>query len=100
MDIHEKVEGLTADTVAQAHACDLEVQGRHGVDFKKYWFDEETGTAFCLVDAPDVESATRVRRESHGRVSEHVIPVRAGDDLDHGPDGVVEGWPRLPWWAA
>ena len=40
MDIHEKVEGLTAEAVAGAHKADLETQGAYGVDYKQYWFDE------------------------------------------------------------
>ena len=45
MDVHHHVEGLTKEAVAGAHARDLEVQGRHGVDYKQYWFDEGTGKA-------------------------------------------------------
>lgn len=30
MDVHEKVEGLTAKAVAEAHKRDLEVQGKQG----------------------------------------------------------------------
>jgi hypothetical protein len=31
MDIHEHVDGLTADAVADAHEKDLEIQHRHDV---------------------------------------------------------------------
>ena len=65
MDVHEKVEGLTAEAVANAHAADLQVQGGYGVDYQKYWFDEDTGKVFCLVDAPDAEAAHTVHRERH-----------------------------------
>lgn len=78
MDVHEKVEGLTAEAVAGAHARDLEVQGAYGVDYKQYWFDEATGRVFCLVDAPDAESAARVHREAHGLVADQITPVREG----------------------
>jgi hypothetical protein len=44
MDIHEKVEGLTAEAVANAHQADLQVQGTYGVDYPQYWFDEGSGT--------------------------------------------------------
>jgi hypothetical protein len=30
MDVHDKVDGLPAETVAGAHQRDLEVQGRYG----------------------------------------------------------------------
>ncbi|MBC6447440.1 nickel-binding protein [Actinokineospora xionganensis] len=30
------------------------------------------GEAFCLVEAPDAESAVRVHREAHGLVADHI----------------------------
>ena len=78
MDVHEKVDGLTAEAVANAHARDLEVQGAYGVDYQKYWFDEESGKVFCLVEAPDAATASRVHQEAHGLVADHVIPVNEG----------------------
>ena len=44
MDIHRQVEGLTGDAVSGAHARDLDVQEKYGVNYLKYWFDEGTGT--------------------------------------------------------
>ena len=78
MDVHDRVEGLTAEAVAGAHARDLEVQDRYGVDYQRYWFDEESGKVFCLVEAPDAEAAARVHREAHGLVADQLIPVREG----------------------
>jgi hypothetical protein len=78
MDVHQHVEGLTADAVAGAHARDLEVQGRHGVDYKQYWFDEGTGKVFCLVEAPTREAAIAVHREAHGLVADEITEVREG----------------------
>ena len=62
MDHHKKVEGLTAQAVADAHRRDLETQGDYGVNYVKYWFDEGTGQVWCLVDAPDAETATKCTR--------------------------------------
>jgi hypothetical protein len=78
MDVHQHVEGLTADAVAGAHARDLEVQKKHGVDYKHYWFDEGTGKVFCLVEAPTKEAAIAVHREAHGLVADEITEVRAG----------------------
>lgn len=78
MDVHDKVEGLTAEAVAGAHAKDVEVQGQYGVDYKQYWFDEQSGKVFCLVEAPDAESAARVHREAHGLVADQLIQVQEG----------------------
>jgi len=78
MDVHQHVEGLTADAVAGAHARDLEVQSKHGVDYKQYWFDEGTGKVFCLVEAPTKEAAIAVHREAHGLVADEITEVRTG----------------------
>jgi len=75
MDIHKKVEGATADAVADAHIKDLESQGQYGVKYLKYWLDENSGTIFCLVEAPDKESAMRVHREAHGLVADEIHEV-------------------------
>ena len=78
MDTHKKVEGLTAEAVAGAHKADLEVQGKHGVNYLKYWFNEAEGTVFCLVDAPNKEAAIAVHREAHGLLADDVIEVKEG----------------------
>ena len=59
MDVHTIEGGVTAEDVAQAHQADLETQGRYGVDYKRYWVDEQAGKVICLVEAPDAEAATR-----------------------------------------
>jgi Protein of unknown function (DUF4242) len=78
MDVHHKVEGLTAEAVAGAHKADLETQGKYGVEYKQYWFDEASGKVFCLVDAPDAETATKVHREAHGLEADELVPVQEG----------------------
>jgi len=78
MDVHHKVDGLTAEAVAGAHQRDLEVQDTYGVHYERYWFDENSGKVFCLVDAPDAETAARVHREAHGLVADELIPVQEG----------------------
>lgn len=65
MDVHD-LPGVKAADVAKAHQADVNIQGRYGVDYRHYWVDEETGKVFCLVDAPDRETASRVHREAHG----------------------------------
>lgn len=78
MDVHHKVDGLTAEAVAGAHKRDVEVGPQYGVDYLKYWFDEGSGKVFCLVDAPDAETATRVHQEAHGLVADELTPVQEG----------------------
>ena len=74
LDRHD-LRGLTAADIAEAHRKDLEVQDRYGVRFLTYWFDEARGSGFCLVDAPDIETAMRVHDEAHGDVAKDVIEV-------------------------
>jgi hypothetical protein len=78
MDVHKKVEGVTPEAVLGAHKKDLEVQGRYGVQYLKYWLDENTGTIFCLCSAPDKEAAERVHREAHGLVADEIHEVTEG----------------------
>jgi hypothetical protein len=78
IDVHNHIEGLTADAVAGAHEADLRTQDRHGVKILRYWFDEGTGKVFCLIDAPSREAAMAVHREAHGLVADELIEVKEG----------------------
>jgi hypothetical protein len=78
MDIHAHVEGLTSDAVAQARAADVMTQEKYGVKYLRYWFDEQTGKVFCLVEAPDKEAASAVHREAHGLVADEIVEVKEG----------------------
>jgi hypothetical protein len=77
MDTHN-VKGVSAQAVADAHKKDLEVQGKHGVKYLKYWVDEKEGHVYCLVDAPTAEAAARVHKEAHGLVAEEIHEVKEG----------------------
>src|ERR1051325_10615458 len=74
MDRHD-MRGATAETVAEAHRRDLEVQEKYGVKYMTYWYDEARGIGFCLVEAPDAATAARVHHEAHGEVASDIIPV-------------------------
>lgn len=74
LDRHD-MKGLTAADIAEAHRKDLELQEKYGVQFLTYWFDQNRSTAFCLIDAPDAQTAMRVHDEAHGDVARHVIEV-------------------------
>lgn len=78
MDRHVKIDGLTAAAVADAHRRDVEVQAAHGVNYRQYWFDEGSGTVFCLVEAPTAEAAHAVHRSAHGLIADEIVPVREG----------------------
>lgn len=74
LDRHS-LAGMSAAEIAEAHRKDLELQAAYGVRFLTYWFDEPRGAAFCLIDAPDIETAMRVHDEAHGEVARDVIAV-------------------------
>ena len=78
IDVHNHVPGLTKDAVAGAHQVDLDTQEKYGVKYKQYWFNQSTGQVFCLIEAPDKESAARVHREGHGLVADDIIEVEEG----------------------
>ena len=87
MDIHE-IHGATPEDVAKAHAADMEVQQKYGVNYLKYWVNESEGKIFCLVDAPNAEAASCVHREAHGLVAEKIIQVQP--ELAEGFFGAAE----------
>jgi len=78
LDIHNHVEGLTAEAVEGVHAKDLETQAKYGANFLKFWFDEGSGKVFCLIEAPSKEAAIAVHREAHGILADEVIEVQEG----------------------
>ena len=75
MDRHEVDDSITPFDIAQAHARDLEVQAKYGVDYITYWFDHHSGAGFCLVEGPSAEVVEAVHREAHGMVGTKVIEV-------------------------
>lgn len=74
LDVHE-VPGATAADLKKAHEADVAVQGKYGVDYRKYWLNEKCGKVFCLVEAPSAEAAERVHREAHGLTAQKIIEI-------------------------
>jgi hypothetical protein len=73
--VHTIDDGVSADDVAGAHQKDLETQSAYGVNYKRYWVDEDAGKIFCLVEAERAEDAVRVHREAHGLVADEIYAV-------------------------
>lgn len=98
LDIHN-VEGATADDLRKAHEADVAIQGKYGVDYRKYWLNEKCGKVFCLVEAPNVEAAERVHREAHGLTAEKIIEIDpemadsflGGVDIDSAGAAIIPG---------
>jgi class 3 adenylate cyclase len=75
LDRHD-LDGVSAVDVAAAHEMDLDIQEKHNVRYLSYWFDYQRQRAFCLVDAPNPDTAERVHRESHGLIPLDIIEVQ------------------------
>jgi len=78
IDIHNRVEGLTAEAVTAAHQQDLAVRDHYGVRFVRYWYDERTGKVFCLSEAPNADAVAQVHRHSHGLLADEIVEVAEG----------------------
>jgi hypothetical protein len=78
MDTHTIDGPVTIADVAKAHAADVRTQDAYGVHYLRYWVDQDHGKIFCLVDAPDADTAAAVHREAHGLVADEIYPVAEG----------------------
>ena len=79
MDVHNQLpQGASAADVAATHQADRQTHGKYHVRYLNYWVDETAGKVFCLVDAPDAETAHTVHREAHGLVADEIYPVVQG----------------------
>jgi len=70
MDVHEGMNGITADALAEAHQKDLDIQDAEGVNFKHAWADPATGKVFCLSEGPNREAVMRVHEKAGHPASE------------------------------
>ena len=52
MDIHT-IPGVEAIEVAEAHQKDVMIQEKYQCKCMTYWLDENKGTVFCLINAPE-----------------------------------------------
>ena len=84
IDVHDKVDGLTAQAVAEAHQRELQAQYQHSIKFLKYWVDEGTGKVIGLVEACSQEAAEAFHRAAHGGVAMVQIRPRQLDRLATG----------------
>jgi hypothetical protein len=76
MDTHRFKDEMPSDEeIRKAHAADLSVQERHGVNYMKYWVSKEAKVVHCLVEAPDAETAKRVHAEATGLMPDEIYKV-------------------------
>lgn len=75
MDVHAGLGDASAEDIAAAHARDLSLQDKYGVRYLTYWYNGPAGKTFCLVEAPDADTAQRVHKEAHGLMPHDIIEV-------------------------
>ena len=75
MDVHSIEGGVSVADVAAAHVKDLATQAKYGVNYLRYWVDEDVGKIFCLVEADSPDDAGTVHREAHGLVADEIYSV-------------------------
>ncbi|MFN2457288.1 MAG: DUF4242 domain-containing protein [Chitinophagaceae bacterium] len=86
IDVHDLEPGkVTFKDVEGAHEKDLATQGKYGVNFIKFWVDEQKGKVYCLSQAKDAESVKTTHKEAHGLVPSVVYEVTDG------PEAAVAG---------
>ncbi len=79
IDVHNLGAGkVTYKAVAEAHAKDLAVEKKYGVQFIKYWVDEKAGKVYCLSNAPDSAAIAKTHGEAHGLLPDQVYLVTSG----------------------
>lgn len=78
MDVHRNVDA-SIEEVEEAHELDLETQAEYGVEYKKYWVDEDSGTVFCLFEGPNKAAGEKVHEEAHGLTADEIHEVYEGE---------------------
>lgn len=76
LDSHTVAAGVTVRELEEMHARDLQVQDAYGVRYLKWWYDPARGRVFCLVLAPDRDSALAVHRESNDVQPDDIFEVQ------------------------
>ena len=75
MDVHHGMQGITADQLNHAHQADLAIEGDEGVHFEHAWADPESGTVYCLSEAPSAEAVQRIHERAGHKADEiHAVP--------------------------
>jgi len=88
MDIHKNVDkGTTMQDIVDAHNADLEAQAGSDVRYLRWWFNEDAGSIYCLVEAPSAQAAVDIHQQAHGLLPDEIISVEQGfADAMLGPD--------------
>ena len=75
MDRHDLPNHITAKDIAKMHQEDLKIEHKFNCRGLTYWCDEERGTAFCLIEAPNRGAIEAMHNHAHGAVAHSIIEV-------------------------
>ncbi|GAA2637536.1 SCO4226 family nickel-binding protein [Streptomyces vastus] len=76
MDVHRGMQGITAEQLRQAHQADLAIEREENVHFEKAWADPQSGTVYCLSEAPTAEAVRRIHERTGHKADEiHPVPL-------------------------
>jgi class 3 adenylate cyclase len=102
MDVHRNVTAAPEE-VALLHAMDQQIQEKYDVKYTRYWYNQDAGSVYCLVEAPSIVAALKVHKEAHGLVPDQVIEVEMDqvdaflgeDHARHGDTDSIDGGFRV-----
>lgn len=81
IDEHDLTPGkVTFADVLAAHQKDLATEGKYGVNFIKFWVDEQAGKVYCLSSAKDSNDIVKTHREAHGLLPNAIYGITAGNE--------------------
>ncbi|MFF1379475.1 SCO4226 family nickel-binding protein [Streptomyces sp. NPDC058308] len=76
MDVHHGMNDITAEQLREAHQADLAIENEEGVHFEKAWADPQSGTVYCLSEAPSADAVQRIHERAGHRADEiHPVPL-------------------------
>ncbi|MET9969047.1 SCO4226 family nickel-binding protein [Streptomyces sp. NPDC006356] len=75
MDVHHGAQGITADQLRQGHDAAVAIQEEEGVRFEHTWADPESGTVYCLSEAPSADAVQRIHERVGGGTPDEIHPV-------------------------
>lgn len=76
MDVHRGMQGITAEQLRQAHQADLAIEQEENVHFEKAWADPQSGTVYCLSEAPTAKAVQRIHERTGHKADEiHPVPL-------------------------
>ena len=100
IEAHHKVSGkVSFEDVVRAHAKDLAVEKKYGMQFLKCWLDETEGTIYCLSTSAGSRQIIKTHAQVYVLLADQKVLAPEGDYLllnrgeDFCPDG-DDPWPE------